>query len=148
MFLHLSVILFTGGSLSRGSLSRGSLSRGVSVQVVSVHESLCPGETLSRRFLSRGSLFGGLCPGESLSRGHCSGASVQRESLSSGGLCPDGFCPGVVSVQGDPRMIKSGRYASYWNGFLLKLLTTLNNATFNAEYQFKEVILIIISQAQ
>ena len=40
MFLHLSVILFTGGSLSRGvsvwgSLSRGSLSVGVSVQGLS-----------------------------------------------------------------------------------------------------------------
>ena len=45
MFLHLSVILFTGGSLSRevsvqgGSLSRGVLCQGgVSVQGVSVRE--------------------------------------------------------------------------------------------------------------
>ena len=40
MFLHLSVILFTGGSLS----SRLSLSRGVSVQ-----GGLCPGGSLSGR---------------------------------------------------------------------------------------------------
>ena len=67
MFLHLSVILFTGG----GSLSRGSLSRG-----------LYPSGSLYRR--GGGSVSeGGLCPegplfrvvGLSLSRGLCQGNS-------------------------------------------------------------------------
>ena len=49
MFLHLSVIPFTRGSLFRGSLSRRSLSGG----------DLCPG----------GLCPGGLCPEGSLSRG-------------------------------------------------------------------------------
>ena len=40
MFLHLSVILFTGGSLSRWSLSGGSLFRVVSVRGVSVRGGL------------------------------------------------------------------------------------------------------------
>ena len=63
MFLHLSVILFTGGSLFRG---------------FSVQGGLCPGVSLSRGSLSsgslsragRGSLWGGgevFCPGGSLS---------------------------------------------------------------------------------
>ena len=44
MFLRLSVILFTEGSLFRGYLSRGSLSREVSVKEgVSVQGGLCPG---------------------------------------------------------------------------------------------------------
>ena len=53
--------------------------------------------------------WGGLCPvGGSLSRG----VSVQGVSVQEG-LCPGGLC------QGDPRTVKSGRYASYWNAFLL-----------------------------
>ena len=52
MFLHLFVILFTGGLCPGGSLSRGTLSRGVSVPGVSVQG------YLSRRTLSRGSLSG------------------------------------------------------------------------------------------
>ena len=48
MFLHLSVILFTGGSLSRGSLSRG----------VSIWESLSNGVSVQEGFLSRGSMVG------------------------------------------------------------------------------------------
>ena len=91
MFLHLSVILFTGGGVSvsacttghmtrEGSLSRGEggLSRGVSVW----------GESGGRGSLSRGRgvsvqgrLSGGnLCPGGFLSGGLCSGGSV-REML-------------------------------------------------------------------
>ena len=50
-------------------------------------------------------LLGGLCPGASLS----------------GGVCPGGVCVwGVCLYQGDPQgTVKSGRYASYWNAFLL-----------------------------
>ena len=81
MFLHLGVILFTGGlclcqgqSLSRRSLSAG----GVSVQGVSGL-----GFSLSGGLWLRVSLSGGLCPGGSLSRGVagigglCLGVSVQ-----------------------------------------------------------------------
>ena len=50
MFLHLSVFLFTGGSLSGGSLSRGSLSRGS----LSRGEGLCLGGSLSGGSPSRG----------------------------------------------------------------------------------------------
>ena len=61
MFLHLSVILFMGESLSKGGLCQegfcprgGSLFRGVSVQ-----GGLCPGGSLSRGFSAqRGSLSG------------------------------------------------------------------------------------------
>ena len=99
MFLHLCVILFTGGSLSQhapqvmtgeglypgeslsegvsvwGSLSRGSLSQGVSLQ--DTHFSVCRG------------LSGGLCPG-----GLCSGVFCPGVSVSRGGLCPErGVCP-------------------------------------------------------
>ena len=71
MFLHLSVILLTGGSLSGGSLSR---------------EGLCPeGVSVPRGSLSRGSLSGGgLCPGWGL----YPGGSLSKGSLSIGGLCP------------------------------------------------------------
>ena len=53
-------------------------------------------------------------------------------SLSGGVLCPvGGLCPGGslsgwrslsggVSVRETPRMVMSGRYASYWNAFLFK----------------------------
>ena len=45
MFVHLSVILFTGGSLSEGGVSAQG---GISVQGVSVQEGLCQGWSLSR----------------------------------------------------------------------------------------------------
>ena len=72
MFLHMPVILFTGGGLGLRpgrSPSQGSPSRWVSVRV------------------------------ESLSRG----VSVQ----------------GVSVMETFPRMVTNGRYASYWNAFLL-----------------------------
>ena len=51
--------------------------------------------------------------GESLSRRvSVRGVSVQ------GCLCPGGLC------QGDPRTVKSGRYASHWNAFFLLLWST------------------------
>ena len=85
MFLHLCVILFTGGE---------SLSRGVSVRGVS----------MSRGFLPGGLYPGGLCPRAvyveeaSLSMG----VSVNGEVSSSvhGGRGLGGLCPGGVSVQG------------------------------------------------
>ena len=77
--------------------------------------------TARKRSLGQGNIFTGVC----LSTGGSSswGVSVQD------GLCPGGsisrmvFVQYVVSVQGDlcqgdPRMVKSGRYASYWNAFL------------------------------
>ena len=130
------------GSLSRqGGLcpGKGSLSR---------QGGFCPGEGfLSRGGVSvqgRGSLSkqGGLCPGEgSLSRGGVSvqgrsfcpgemvsvqGVSAQGESLSRGSLSRGVSLQGV-SVQGGlcqedpPHMVKSGRYASYWNAHLARV---------------------------
>ena len=91
MFLHLSVILFTGGGLglcAGGSLR--SLSRGVSIL-----GGLCPRGV----FVPGVSVWGGLCP-----RGSPPGLD---------GLCPGGLCHGDP-----PRTATSGRYASYWNAFL------------------------------
>ena len=95
IFLHLCVILFRGGgdlcpSMHHSSHDRGGVG-------VSVWEGLCPG---------------GVCPG----------------NLCLGGLCPWGISLGAggVSVQGGsllgdpPRTVTSGRYASYWNAFLLQ----------------------------
>ena len=60
---------------------------------------------------------GGLCPGGALS---VHKGSLSRGSLSRGSLPRGISVQGGVSVQEDPtRMIKSGRYASYWNAFLL-----------------------------
>ena len=89
------------GSLCPGGLCPGGLCPGVSVQGVSVQESLCPAGVSDR-----GSLSGGLCPG----------VSLHRRSLSRAGLCPEvgGSLYGDLS-----RNQKSGRYASYWNVFLL-----------------------------
>ena len=73
MFLHVSVILFTGG--------------------------LCPGRSLSRGFWVQRSLYRGI--------------SVQGGLSSRGSLFR-----GEGSSQGyPPCMVKSGRYASYWNAF-------------------------------
>ena len=81
---------------------------------------------------------GDLCPGgESLSRGIslqgvsipgviCLGGSVWEVSVQ-WGLCPDGVSVrrlsrgGGVSVRETPHMVKSVRYASYWNAFLFNL---------------------------
>ena len=97
MFLHLSVLLFTGGLCPEGSLSNGSLSLG-GLQGVSVLGHLCPEGSLSR-----GLCPGGLCPGVSLSRGvSVQGVSVQRghqRSLSWGSLSSTSLSMGV-SVQG------------------------------------------------
>ena len=98
---------------------RGSLSRGFSVQEVSVQGSL-----------SRGLSSGVLCPEgplsrRSLSRGLCPGGSLYREVSIQGGLCP-----GDLS-QGDPPMVQSTWYTSYWNAFLL----TLNYSRHCLQYQ-------------
>ena len=120
MCLHLSVILFTGvggfcpgvsllrGLCPGGSLSGGSLSRHASVQGgLYPGGILCPGVSLSRGVSVQVCLCpGGLCLGGSLSRGSLS----RRESFSRGSL--SGRPP-------PPNMVKSGRYASYWNAFSL-----------------------------
>ena len=74
MFLHLSVILFTGGGLCP-SIHHRSHDQG----------GLCPGVSLSE----------GLCPGGSLS----GGVSVQR-GLCLGDLCPGGLCPESLCLGG------------------------------------------------
>ena len=83
MFLHLSVILFTGGVSVQGRVSfqSGGLCPrvGVSVQV----GDLCPEGSLSRRSLSRG---GGLCPG-----GPCLGGSLSIGVSAHWDLCPGGL---------------------------------------------------------
>ena len=99
MFLHLSMILFTG----RRSLSRGGLfcPVGVSVEEVSVQEGS----------LFRGSSVKGcLCPGRgSLSRGWRGlwGISVQGGLCSGGlkGLCLEGFLSGRPSY-GNVRTVR------------------------------------------
>ena len=136
MFLHVSVILFTGGgggfcpimhhrshdwgeALYRGSLFRGglcpreSLSGGVFLWM--------EGVSFQEGSLYRGSLFrGGLCPRESLSGGvflWVEGVSFQEGSLS-GGLCLGGLsrvgslCKGGGSVRETPR-----QKPPYWNAF-------------------------------
>ena len=103
MFLHRSVILFTGGSfcpragwvsvqevsVQEGSLSRvGSLSRGLSVQKVSV-QWVCLTRGFSvHRWVSVqvGSLSRGFLSRESLSRESLSRVFLSRESLSRGSL--------------------------------------------------------------
>ena len=90
MFLHLSVILFTGG--------------------FSVQEGLCPGGSLSRGSLSRGGLFleglssGGSLSGGSLSRGISVWGSLREVvslegSLSEGCLCPGGSWGGGLCLE-------------------------------------------------
>ena len=96
-FLHLSVILFTGGGGSvRGSLFRGRSFRGVSVQVDLClgKGGLCPWGSLSMRI----SVQEGLCPG---------GGSVSREGVYVHG------CLCLWRSLSTLRMLKSGRYASY-----------------------------------
>ena len=83
MFLHLCVILFTGGFLSRGPLSKW-----VSVQ-------------------------GGLCLEVSVQGG-------LRGSLSRGPMSS-----GVSVRETTPILVMCGRYASYWNTFLLPPETKL-----------------------
>ena len=87
---------------------------------------LCPGGLCLGWSQSRGSLSGGLYPGRYLSRGDLSpGGSL------SGGLFPEGISVQGISVQvrvsvrdpdrDTPRTVKSGRYASYWNAFLVSV---------------------------
>ena len=90
--------LWLGGLCLGGSLAGGSLSRGVSGWGVSVQGGLCP--------------EGGLCPGGSLPDGSLSRGGGQ------GDLCPGGSLSGRGLCHGDPPMVTSGRYASYWNAFL------------------------------
>ena len=85
-----------------------------------------------------GSLSGGLFPGGLCHGGLCLGVSFQGASvlvvsvwgsLSRGSLSRGisvygvsfwwGLCPVGVSVMETPRTVKSGRYESYWNTFLL-----------------------------
>ena len=83
------------------------------------------------RCLSMGSIQGGLCPGGSLSGGTSlprgvyireRGVSVQgvsiwgRGSLSMGISVWGRLCPGVL-CQGEPLMVTSRQYTSYWNAF-------------------------------
>ena len=67
---------------------------------------------------------GSLSGGGSLSRGvSVSGVTVQRGLCSAGGSLPRGPLSGESLFsgdlcRGDPRTVKSRRYASYWNAFL------------------------------
>ena len=114
MFLHMSVILFTGGLYLMGSLSRGVSVQGVSVggEGGSCPWGICPWGLCGGGSLWRGSLWRGSLSRGSLSRGLCPGGS-----LSGGGLC-QGEPPGQRLP---PPMVMCGLYASYWNAFLLAL---------------------------
>ena len=101
MFLHLCVILFTGG-VSVPACTIGHMTRGVSVQGDfypggSLSSCLCLVGSLSRGSLSRGSLSGGLSRGVPV-QGSVSGGSVSGGISVQGGLCPGvsvqwGLCP-------------------------------------------------------
>ena len=123
MFLHLSVILFTGGF----SVQEGLCPEGVYFWRVSVQGGLCPGGVsvqgdLCLRVFGGGGLSGGVSvPGVISVQGGLGerwslsgGVSVRGVSLSRRDLCWGDRCQG-------PRTVKSGRYASYWNAFLLIL---------------------------
>ena len=84
MFLHISVILSTGGWESLSLVP-------CSFWVVSVQGGLCPGGCLSRVVCVRGVL----CPGDSLSRG-----SLYLWGISVQGFLYRGFLSRRVSVQG------------------------------------------------
>ena len=94
VFLHLSVILFTGGVLSQHAL-----------QVVSQHalQGVC----------SKG---GCLVPG----RGAWSGESLLRGGLLPGGCLVWGVLLAGVPGGDPPDGYCCGRYASYWNAFLFQ----------------------------
>ena len=98
IFLHLFVILFTGGLCpGRGALSGGSLSGG-----------LCPGGLCPRGLCPEGPCLGVSVQGVSFWRYLSEGASLARGSLSKG-----------VSVRETPHhMVICGQYASHWNAFL------------------------------
>ena len=110
MFLHLSVILFTGGSLSRG--------RSLSVGRVSVQGSLSKGS-----LYPEGLYLGGLYPGlGSLSRGLCLWGLYPRGSLSGEvsvwqvSVQVEGLCPGVSVWK-----FLSGGYLFRWLGRALDM---------------------------
>ena len=143
MFLHLCVILFTGGvSVLAGLCLGGSLSGGPTLSM----GSLCPGVSLSRESLTVGSPSRGISVWRSLSKGRlcprgvpvqgglcprgvsCPGESLSRQvwgCVSLSGCCfLGGLCPGEsLSRQVSGRSLSGGtvkgrRYASYWNAFL------------------------------
>ena len=136
-------------SLSRGvSAQGGSLSRvWVSVWGVSVQGGLCLAGSLPREdlhpgcgCLSRGVSVWGLsgrisvqgvsAQGGSLSRVWVSfqGVGLPGGSLSGWVLCPGGSGPGGSLSKGglcrggDPSTVTCGRYASYWNAFLFRII--------------------------
>ena len=132
MFLHLCVILFTGeGGLCPSMHHRSHDQGGLCPGGVSLSGGLCPrgvsvqGGSLSKGGISvqRGLCLGGLCPGGLCLRG----VSVWGGSLFGGSLSGGSLSRGRVSVREiprteTPRTVTSGRYASYWNAFLLKII--------------------------
>ena len=86
------------------------------------HGGLCPEGCFCPGGLCPG---GGVCLGGSLSRGSVLGGSLSRGSLSGrvsvrGG---GGFCPVGSLSRRLPHTVTSGRYASYWNVFLLSFIS-------------------------
>ena len=75
---------------------------------------ICP---QGRVFVQGGLCPGGLCPRVSVQGGLCSGC------LCPGGLCLWGLFPGGSPSGRTPVMVKSGRYAYYWNAFVFKVPT-------------------------
>ena len=129
MFIHLSVILFTGGpssgglcprgslsrrvpvqgeSLSKGSLSRGDLCPEISVQiVVSVQGALCAGGLCAGKFVQGVSVQGVSVQGVSVQGASVHGVSVQGVSVP-GVSVQGGLCPGVVRILQECTLVEGG----------------------------------------
>ena len=66
-------------------------------------------------------------------------------SLSRGGLCPGCLCPGGLCPGRPPCMVNNGRYASYWNAFLLIIvLNQLSYKVILLLYNFDDVFIDIV----
>ena len=74
-----------------------------------------------------GSLSWGLSVWGVSTWGLCPGGSLSREVSVQGGLCPEGSLSWGDLCHGDPRMVTSGRYPSYWNAFVLIIMILFYN---------------------
>ena len=97
---------FTSQLLPSASKRQGNVFTQVCLSVILFKGGLCP--SMHHRSHDRGVSVKG-------------GVSVQRDLNSGGGLCEGGLSVQGVSVRETLPMVKSRRYASYWNAFLFFL---------------------------